>query len=70
MTRQTAQLRTAQLRTRFARVYAATIIVAAMAAIGSVWANNSGPQAAIDVSALMQTIDTSRLPVQSNPDAI
>jgi len=61
---------TAQLRTRFARVYAAIIILAATAAIGAVWAINSGPQAAIDVSALMQTNDTSRLPVQTDPDAI
>jgi hypothetical protein len=60
---------TAQLHARYARIYAAVVILTATALLGSVWANTTGPQTGIDVSALMQNIDTSRLPIQTNPDA-
>ena len=57
-----------QIRARY-RMYAVVIITAAMAVAGAVWANSTGPQAGIDVSAMMSTIDTSRLPDQTTADA-
>ena len=60
---------TTQIRARYGRMYAVIITLAAIAAIGSVWANSNGPQTGIDVSAMMNSIDTSRLPVQTTVDA-
>ena len=63
MTRQTTQI-----RARYARMYAVVIIMAGMAVGGSLWANSAAPQTGIDVSAMMRSIDTSRLVVQTIPD--
>jgi Na+/H+-dicarboxylate symporter len=58
-----------QIRARYGRMYALVTTLAAMAVVGTVWANTSGPQTGIDVSAMMSSTDTSRLPVQTIADA-
>ena len=60
---------TTQIRARYARMYAAVIIMAAMAVGGSLWANSAALQTGIDISAMMRSIDTNRLVVQATPDA-
>jgi hypothetical protein len=60
-----------QIRARYGRIYALAIMLGAVAVAGTVWANSANtnaPQAAIDVSAIMTTIDMGSLPVHTITD--
>jgi hypothetical protein len=68
-----AMTETNQLRARYARMYAAGIITLLAATVASAaWTPTpSAPsQPAMDVSAIMSTVDTGNLPVQGHVDAI
>jgi hypothetical protein len=65
MTRQTAQL-----RARFAPMYAAVIVMLfAVLATGAALTQARTQAAAMDLSAIMGSIDTGSLPVQGHVDA-
>ena len=59
-----------QLRTRYARIHAVAIIaLLALMMTGGAWTQVGHPSPAIDVSAIMSSIDTGNLPVQDHVDA-
>ena len=61
---------TTQLCARYARMYAIGIITLVAATVGSVAWTKAPGQAAMDVSAIMFSVDTGNLPVQGHVDAI
>ena len=68
-----AMTETNQLRARYARMYAAGIITLLAATVATVaWtkAPDAPSRPAMDVSAIMSTVDTGNLPVQGHVDAI
>jgi hypothetical protein len=71
-----AMTQTNQIRARYARMYAAGIITLLAATVATAaWtkapnAPNAPSQPAMDVSAIMSTVDIGNLPVQWHVDAI
>ena len=64
---------TNQIRARCARMYAAGIFTLLAATVASAaWTNppNAPTQPAMDVSAIMNAVDTGNLPVQGHVDTI
>ena len=61
---------TAQLRARYARMYAIAIITIVAATVGSAAWTKAPGQPAMDVSAIMISVDIGNLPVQGHVDAI
>jgi hypothetical protein len=62
---------TSQIRARYGRMYALATMFAAIAVAGTVWAKSTStniPQAGMDVSAIMATIDMKSLPVHNITD--
>jgi len=60
---------TAKLRARYARMYAIGIITLVAATVGSAAWTRTPNQPAIDVSAIMISVDTGSLPIQGHVDA-
>jgi hypothetical protein len=62
---------TSQIHARYGRMYALAIVFAAVAVAGTVWANSANttaPKAGMDVSAIMNTVDVTSLPVHTITD--
>lgn len=61
---------TTQLRTRYARIQVVGIIALfAVMAAGAAWTKAPASHQAMDVSAIMSSVDTGSLPVQGHIDA-
>jgi hypothetical protein len=61
---------TAQLQARYARMYAAGILTLLAATVASTAWTQAPGQAAMDVAAIMSSVDTASLPIQGHVDAI
>jgi hypothetical protein len=61
---------TSKLRARYARMYALGILTLLAATVASAAVTVAPGQPAMDVSAIMISIDTSSLPIQGHVDAI
>ena len=62
---------TTQLRARYARIYAIGIFtLLAVTVTAAAWTTGTLPFPAMDVSAIMSSIDIGALPVQCHVDAI
>lgn len=61
---------TAQLHARYARMYAIGIITLVAATVGSAAWTKAPGQPAMDVSAIMFSVNTGSLPIQGHVDAI
>jgi hypothetical protein len=60
---------TAKLRARYARMYAVGILTLLAATVGSAAWTKAPSQPAMDVSAIMSSVDIGGLPVQGHVDA-